>query len=291
MASHLEGLREAYDVCKNACVADWSGAPASTAIKKLVLLSIHFLKRQCAPVELVSRVPGKRYLAFRRRRVEEGISRPANSELFVCNEREIGANWEGWIAGTLPQERLARISYTACLAPCLALELFDRQNKKGPATFFECVIGHVFARALRCNPTKGVSLQVEGATARLTMDFLFNTPADRKFHLAVKLSTRERVVQAWAHQRILDSAYGTGTYSGIMLLFGETKLDSRSHEVVEICVPEQWLVYQSLLSRMQRIYYFDPPQRYLDLTAAHPNLIQIRPFARLFSETTQVLGR
>src|SRR5439155_11289563 len=105
-----------------------------------------------------------------------------------------------------------------------------------------------------------LTLDVEGVKARMTMDFLFHLADGRKLHLTVKMSTRERVVQAWAHQRVLDSAFGVGAYSGIMTLFGETKLDSKSLEVVEICVPEQWLVYQSLLSRMKRIYYFYPPQ-------------------------------
>ena len=51
-----------------------------------------------------------------------------------------------------------------------------------------------------------------------------------------------------------------------MVLFSETKLDTRNHQVVEICVPDQWLAYQSLLSKMERIYYFDLPLRYQELT-------------------------
>jgi hypothetical protein len=103
------------------------------------------------------------------------------------------------------------------------------------------------------------------------------------------MSTRERVVQAWAHQRILDGAYGDGAYKGIMVLFTETKLDSRSHEVVEICVPDQWLAYQSLLAKIDRIYYFDVPTRYQALTDAHPDLIQIKQFGEFFRERASVL--
>ena len=94
-----------------------------------------------------------------------------------------------------------------------------------------------------------------------------------------------------AHQRVLDSAYGLGTYTGIMVLFAETKLASTSLEVVEICVPDQWFVYQSLLSHMERVYYFDIPQRYVSLAAMHPTLIQIKQFAHFFTEKDQVLGR
>jgi hypothetical protein len=169
------------------------------------------------------------------------------------------------------------------------MELFDRQNKKGPATYFECLIGHIFTRTLGTNPSKQASLPVGGSAVRLTMDFLFERADGVRVHLPVKMSTRERVVQAWAHQRILDGAYGPGAYKGIMVLFSETKLDSRSHEVVEICVPGQWLVYQLLLARMTRVYYFDVPSRYQTLTDDYPELIQIRRFGEFFTERETVL--
>jgi hypothetical protein len=239
---------------------------------------------------LVSQVAGKQYIGFRRKDSPDGISRPVNRALFRCDVNAVLASWDEWVTGTLPTEELAQISYTACLAPCLALELFDRQNKKGPATSFECMIGHVFARALRCNPQKAVSIEIEGTQARMTMDFLFHPAGQHRVHLPVKMSTRERVVQAWAHQRILDAAYGQGSYKGIMVVCSETKLDSKSLEVVEICVPDQWLVYQSLISRMERIYYFDVPGRYRALASQHPNLIQIKEFSRFFNERDQVLA-
>ena len=290
MARQLDRLRGAYEVCKSTCQADWAGTRASAALRDLVVAALHFLKDKCSQHELVSRVEGKRYVGFRRADAPKQISRPANRALFVCSGERVAANWQKLVGGALPPVKLAQMLYTACLAPCLALELFDRQNKKGPATWFECIIGHVFARSLGCNPQKAVSLAIEGTHARMTMDFLFHPQGQRRVHLPVKMSTRERVVQAWAHQRILDAAYGVGTYRGIMVVFAETKLDSRSLEVIEICVPEQWLVYQSLLSRMERIYYFDVPQRYLALTAQYPTLIQIKQIPHFFTERDQVLA-
>ena len=76
-----------------------------------------------------------------------------------------------------------------------------------------------------------------------------------------------------------------------MVLFGETKLDSRSHEVVEICVPDQWLAYQALLAQMHRIYYFDTPERYRQLADQFPSLVNVQPFANFFTETASALGR
>ena len=118
------------------------------------------------------------------------------------------------------------------------------------------------------------------------MDFLFDVGfAWPKIHLPVKMSTRERVVQAWAHQRLLDAAFGNDAFRGIMVLFSETKLDSRSLEVVEICVPDQWMAYQSLLAKMDRIYYLDPPDKYYALTARYPDLFAVKPLKTILYAT------
>ncbi|MBI3654827.1 MAG: hypothetical protein HY232_00200 [Acidobacteria bacterium] len=250
-------------------------------------MSLRFLVKQCTPIDLISKVPGKQYFSFKRGNV---VARPANREYFVPDPDVIIRLWKKWLGETISPVEFARLTYTVALAPCLAMELFDRQNKKGPATYFECYIGHLFARSVGVNPTKGGSLPVHGRNVRMTMDFLFNMGKEyRKVHLPVKMSTRERVVQAWAHQRLLDAAYGAGAYRGIMVLFSETKLDSRKLEVVEICVPDQWLAYQSLLAHMDRIYYFDIPGRYKDLTAQYPDVIAIKQFGEFFSERAAVL--
>lgn len=124
------------------------------------------------------------------------------------------------------------------------------------------------------------------------MDFLFETANDvANIHLPIKMSTRERIVQAWAHQRILDTAFGTGRYRGVMVVFSETKLDSRTHDVVEICVPDQWLIYQTMLAKMDCIYYFDMPARYRDLTNMHPAAIQIKPVRDLIAGIAGFAGR
>jgi hypothetical protein len=232
-------------------------------------------------------VPGKQYFSFKKANV---IARPANRGLFIADSSVITRLWKQWLAEAISPTDFAKLTYTIALAPCLAMELFDRQNKKGPATFFECYIGHLFAKAIGINPTKRARLPVHGRNVLMTMDFLIDMgKKHRKIHLPVKMSTRERVVQAWAHQRLLDAAYGEGAYRGIMVLFSETKLDSRSLEVVEICVPDQWLAYQCLLAHMDRIYYFDIPVRYQELTEQFPDVIAIKQFGEFFNEKEAVL--
>lgn len=281
MPTH-EKLHTAYLNVKLASARDLGGAETHAAIRDLAKLSLDFLLTNAHRVELISRVRGKSYISYK---IQKIVARPANVDYFIGDLDTFLELWEQWDSGRLHDFDLHRLLYTTALSPCLAMELFDRQNKKGPATYFECLIGHIFSHHLNSQPRKNATLNVDGRELRLTMDFLFPESEHRKnIHLPVKMSTRERVVQAWSHQRLLDSAYGEGAYVGIMVLFSETKLDSRSLEVVEICVPDQWLVYQRHLSKMTRIYYFDLPDRYKQLTEQYPTLINISNFVNMFSE-------
>jgi hypothetical protein len=287
-----ERIKQAYALVRQRCQAEWNSREAGSALWDLAVRSLEFLTNRCSTVSLVSRVPGKRYVSYARRSQGSVVSRPVNTQLFLPAIEELSGYWEAWSRGDrLPSRtKLAKMCYTMALAPCLAMELFDRQNKKGPATYFECFVGHVFARALGTQPARSATLPVAGRSVQMTMDFLFEMETGANVHLAAKMSTRERVVQAWAHQRMLDSACGQGAYIGIMALFCETKLDSRSHEVVEICVPDQWLAYQTFLSRMERIYYFDTPYRYRALTTEFRDAIQIGEFVDVLTGRGAALG-
>jgi len=280
-------LRSQYAKVKCACSRDYKGSSAGEAIRELITISLRFLFDQCKQIDLISKVEGKKYFTFQKDNV---VARPANRQFFLDDPSTVSIYWQDWLDNTIHPDDFHKLTYTSALAPCLAMELFDRQNKKGPATYFECYIGHLFAKTLGVNPIKQVHLPVHGQDVLMTMDFLIDIGKDyRRIHLPVKMSTRERVVQAWAHQRLLDAAYGGGTYRGIMVLFSETKLDSKTHEVIEICVPDQWLAYQSLLSKMDRIYYFDIPSRYQTLTKEHSDVIIIKQFYEFFTETNLVV--
>lgn len=276
-----------YKKVKQAYSTDWKSTQAADSIFELADVSLRFLLKECRKIDLISKVPGKEYFTYKKGTI---VARPANKQLFCGDPKVIAKLWKQSLGSRISAANFAKLSYTIALAPCLAMEIFDRQNKKGPATYFECYIGHLFAKAIGVNPTKRARLPVQGRDVLMTMDFLFDMgEVHRRVHLPVKMSTRERVVQAWAHHRLLDAAYGDGVYRGIMVLFSETKLDSRSLEVVEICVPDQWLAYQSLLAQMDRIYYFDLPDRYQALTTQFPDVIVIKQFGEFFTEREAVL--
>jgi hypothetical protein len=240
-----------------------------------------FLCGTCEQVPLISRVADKEYITFRHGNV---VARPAKQGLFVADAVSMATFWHQWLTGEIEPAILDQFLYTSALAPCLAMELFDRQNKKGPATYFELLLGHIFGKIINESPSRRVSIPILDRHITLTMDFLYRLPNNRGVHLAVKMSTRERVVQAWAHQRLLDVSFGQGAYTGILAVCSETKLDSRTLEVIEICVPDQWLAYQVGLAKMTRIYYLDPPARYLALSAGYPDVIQIKALAEAFGE-------
>lgn len=266
-------LHEGYEAVKSACAASHCDAKTRAVIRQVCRSTLRFLSADAQLIELVSRVPGKSYISYK---TDGAVARPANKALFEPDLKVFDANWDKWEQGQLGKPELLKLLYTAALAPCLGMELFDKQNKKGPATFFECFIGNLVATQLKREPTRNAKLKIGDAELRLTMDFLFD-PTDKSagLHVPVKMSTRERVVQAWSHQRLLDAAYGDGKYVGLMILFSETKLDSRSLEVVEICVPDQWLAYQTYLAKMDNIFYFDIPDRYAKLATTYPKIMMV----------------
>jgi hypothetical protein len=130
-------------------------------------------------------------------------------------------------------------------------------------------------------------LAFAGEQATLPTDYIFNLGEGlNKIHLPVKTSTRERVIQAWAHQRVLDGVYGVNTIKGVLAILAETKLDRGVLDVIEICLPDQWRVYQRFISRMDRVYYLDVPTAYAALA---PHII-VRPLGEMFAERAYLRG-
>ncbi len=282
-------LTKPYQTLKLLASHDLASDATADALMSLVSVSLEFLSTKCIPVPLESHVSHKTYRSYALKKNTSAISRPVNESQFEPDAAIIRKHWskpEG-----LSTSQLARLSYTMGTAYSVASDLFNRNTKKGAATFFELFVGHTFARALGKNRVKAATLPIgPGKSVRMTMDFIFDLGLGKtKIHLAVKASTRERVVQAWAHQRLLDAAFGEGTYRAVLVIHSETKLDMAKLEVVEICVPDQWLAYQTLLSKMDRIYYLDVPERYSRLCKEYP-IIQLSQFGNFFLEKDYILS-
>lgn len=260
----------------------------SNLIAEITSASHDFLGRSAEVVELRSLVSGKQYFSFRL----DNLSRPINSALYIPDRAEMQARLQLVAAGHLGHLQSAeatRTLYTMAMAFCAAIDSSKHGDKKTPATYFEILIGHVLAVHLGVTPTNSIEVlsgDLKGGT--LPTDFIFDLgPQQTKIHLPVKLSTRERAIQVWAHQRIVDGIYGAGRYKGVLVVLAETKLDKNRLEVVEICLPDQWKVYQMYVAQLARIYYFDVPARYAELVNGYPK-IDVKPFGQFFSEAERL---
>jgi hypothetical protein len=87
---------------------------------------------------------------------------------------------------------------------------------------------------------------------------------------------------------VLERIFGAGVYRGVLVVSAETKRDSRTGEVIEICVPKQLQMFQSRVAEISRIYYLDPPQVYLNLAAEFPR-VEVKSFGEAFGELRELL--
>src|SRR5262249_27496876 len=158
-------------------------------------------------------VPGKSYFVFKYPATGR-TSRPVNEALFENNLKadKFSALLLADRAG-LAADEISRIIYTAAAAYCCATDVTKVSDQKTPGTFFEIFIGHLVARAFGVNPKKRIVVPTLDAQVELPTDFHFELgPGKNRVHLPVKLSTRERVVQVWAHQRVLDGMHGVNRF-------------------------------------------------------------------------------
>jgi len=227
---------------------------------------------------------GKNYFSFR----GEEQSRPVNAALYEDREREFARLLRAFRAGLLREEPDAaiRAAYSIAYSVFAAHDVHE-VGRKASATFFEILIGHIVARAIGVNPRKRVRVPESGAD--LPTDYIFDPgPRSRKIHLPIKTSTRERAVQAWVHQLVLDRIFGAGQYRGVLIVASETKRDARTGEVIEICVPHQLQMFQARVAEMSRVYYLDPPRVYLELANAFPR-VEVKPFGEALNELRELL--
>lgn len=264
-------------------------ADGTALIAEIVSECVSFLGGETRVLPLKSLVDGKRYFAFRHKDTKARMSRPVNEDLYIVDAQDLSQQLEKLKANPamdwLPADECNRFLYTVAMAFCAFNDVTSDQDKKTPGTYFELLVGHLLALTFGVQPRKRVEvLTVEDERATLPTDFIFDLgPRQLKFHVPVKISTRERVVQVWAHQRVLNGVYGEGRFKGVLVALAETKLDLQKMEVVEICLPDQWAVYQRFVARMDRIYYLDLPAKYAALATAFP-YIPVKTFGEFFKE-------
>ncbi len=235
--------------------------------------------------QLNSLVPGKQYFAFTN---GKKISRAINQSLYESDPEQWRTFSKAMARNDISQyssETISKIIYSLAISFCASVDLTKEGDQKTPGTFFEYFISYLFSWRVGVEPRNWMQiLSIDGEDTRLPTDCIFNLgPKKRKFHVPVKTSTRERSIMLWAHQRLLDGVYGTGRFMGTPVLLAETKTDTARREVIEICLPDQWRIYQLYVAKLTRIYYLDPPSAYQRLSCEFPPLV-VKPFSDFFVE-------
>jgi hypothetical protein len=273
----------AYEQFQDAFAADVKSVANQESLGKIYEASCRYLSK-VKTTELRSLVLHKEYFAFT---AGKKISRAVNKRLFILDPGKWNAFRRAIAAKKAPDmdpEMITRIIYSVAVSFFCYIDLTKDGDQKTPGTFFEYLIGHLFAWRLGVNPKTRLPVLNLDMEATLPTDFVFDLGPNRpKFHMPVKTSTRERVIQVWAHQRVLDGVYGTGRFLGTPVILAETKTDRKKREVIEICLPDQWRIYQMHIAQLKRIYYLDVPTTYEKLNEVFPPL-SVKPFGHFFLE-------
>jgi hypothetical protein len=200
---------------------------------EVCLECLRSLESECSRISCVAQIQGKTYHVYRKTSTSENkivtrTTRPINSELFVNDEQVLipllehfkDADYE-----TLSEQTITSLIYTIAMSFCAANDLRKSGDKKTPGTFFEFLVAHLVARQFGVLPRRKVRVpSVEGQSCELPTDLIFELGKGMvKFHVPVKLSTRERSIQAWAHQRVLVGLWGLSAFKGLLVVLTGTK--------------------------------------------------------------------
>jgi len=195
--------------------------------------------RQFDISQLNTKIFNKNYVSF----MNAGASsRPVNSLLFrdLDSVKQLVDTVKSHsLRGGLSSAEITCACYTLVVSFACVIDLTNRGDKQSPGTLFEYLIKHLLSRDLGMLPSERIRVKIGEATITLTMDLIFDLSiTNRKLHVAVKTSTRERGSEFWAHQRILDQAF-EGEFVGVFIGLGETKL-----KVYPFVKTAKWGIYQ-----------------------------------------------
>jgi hypothetical protein len=234
---------------------------------------------------------GKSYFVF-----TDGkeVSRPVRSDLYIADFPSLENAWLDMINAIRPEDMIIslssaeinRVIYTAVIGFAAAYDVWKKSSRKTPGTHFEVLLGSLISSVLPdFARTKFIS--IPGQSESVSTDIVFGT--DRGgIVIPAKITTRERIVQPYAHQRILDSVFPVGSYQSVLMCVSETQRDDKTQSVNEICVPGTIRLFQAHLSKLRSIYYLDPPARYLEKDITQ--LLRVSDHGQFFSKDLALLA-
>jgi hypothetical protein len=208
------------------------------------------------------------------------------------------------------REVLTSFIYTSVMAVSCAFDIWRRDSRKTPGTFFEMLMAGLFKLLLdrekfskhiplleRISDEESLLDSVDAARedntakekdASVSTDLVIESQeAGRGVVIPLKITTRERIVQPFAHQRILNSFFGENIYSSLIACISETQLNKKERDIKQICVPGTIKLFQQHLAGIGGLYYCDVPERY-----THPEFtktVNVKPICDLFIDSHRIL--
>lgn len=249
------------------------------------------------PITSRSTAVGKNYVVFSNSPGK--YSRPVNIDLYnagcatdATGTKIIDNFWANVRSHSIESQNAHTITaalYAICMNYCCCADLVSGV-KNNSGDYFEKLVGHLYSMHLNVAPTNQMNaVELDGESISLPTDFIFDLGTGKpKFHIPAKTSTRERVVEVWAQQRVLDGAFGVGRFLCLLTCIGETNFYSNDMSVALTCVPNQWINYQLFISQIKRAYYLDVPGKYAELNNRFPR-IHVKEFGEFFHESDNLI--
>lgn len=293
--------------------------PHGEHARDLVFAAHGKLARECGFVGYGS-FAGRPPVTYNVFSLKTDVSRPVRPDIYLNEPAEFEAKFSTFIEnlrrGALTwsnnEAQIANeVVYTSVLAVACCYDLWQRGSRKTPGTVFEILMAALLQEMLpQAVFSKHIPLtdlledtdvadaaeeDVEPAPAEdgdgpgsVSTDLVVKATvdSDRGIVIPLKITTRERIVQPFAHQRILDSAFGAGAFRSLLVCISETQLDDKTKSVKQVCVPGTVKLFQKYLAPISGLYYCDVPQRY---TAADmQRVISVRSVGELFIDVAEI---
>ena len=210
------------------------------------------------------------------------VSRAVNDALMIRDPDEFILAWDEYESQLLSSEgqrhleydgpqSLDRVLYTAVMSWAVAVDLFSPSNGRA-GSYLEMLVASSVAQLLGQRATSAVKVLVpeDQSVESIPLDITFEGE-NRSLAIPTKISTRERISQAYVHAAILDAAF-PGKYRTILCIGNETnayyppgaKKVASNLCLKETLVPRTIHLYEKYISKLDGLYYLDPPQAYVD---------------------------
>lgn len=232
--------------------------------------------------------------------IEGNFSRPIRPDLFIDDSLAFTEAYEDLLRGynkvpaewSIAEAACANsVIYTGVMAIACCFDLWQRGSRKTPGTFFEILMAGVLKElfselyfskhiplteffedvdlaeitgdSVDMGSTTDAGVEHEESASSLSTDLVIkNTQSGKGLVIPLKITTRERIVQPFAHQRILNSAFGSDRFTSFIVCISETQQDAKNEKVKQVCVPGTIKLFQKYLAPIGGLYYCDVPQRY-----------------------------